>query len=115
MKAISESDVRFQAVFENASVGIARVAPDGRFLEVNQWLCNLLGYTRGELMTKRFSDLTTADDVATDLAAMRSLLAGEIEIYVRDKRYVRKDGSLVWGDLTTSLSRKPDCFPDFFI
>jgi PAS domain S-box-containing protein len=115
MNLMNETEARFQAVFENASVGMARVAPDGHFLEVNQWLCNLVGYSRDELMTKTFADLTHPHDIQADLHAMRRLLAAEIEMYVTDKRYVRKNGSVAWCNLTTSLLRKDDGSPDYFI
>src|SRR5262245_429609 len=80
--APGDSEARFRAVFENAAVGIARVAPDGRWLEVNQRLCDIVGYAREELITKTFGDITHADDLEQDLAALRRMLAGEIETYL---------------------------------
>ncbi|HJZ79883.1 MAG TPA: PAS domain S-box protein, partial [Pyrinomonadaceae bacterium] len=67
VKAIRDSEARFRAIFENAAVGIARVAPDGRWLEVNQRLCDILGYSREELLTKTFGDIAHSDDLETDL------------------------------------------------
>src|SRR5215472_8175260 len=95
IEALRDSEARFRATFENAAVGIARVAPDGRWLEVNQRLCDIVGYTREELMTKTFGDITHPDDLEQDLRAMRRMLAGEIETYLREKRYYHKDGSVV--------------------
>ena len=114
-ESLRASENRFRAVFENAAVGIARVAPDGRLLEVNQRLCDIVGYTREELMTKTFADITHPDDLEEDLRAMRRMLAGEIENFSREKRYCRKDGSIVWVNLTVSLVRKADGSPDYFI
>jgi PAS domain S-box-containing protein len=113
--APGESEARFRGVFENAAVGIARVAPDGRWLEVNQRLCDIVGYAREELMTKTFGDITHPDDLEQDLGVMRRMLSGEIDTYFREKRYYRKDGSVVWANLTTSLARNADGAPDYFI
>src|SRR6266545_3235877 len=110
-----DSEARFRAIFENAAVGIARVAPDGRWMEVNQRLCDIVGYDREELMTKTFADITHPDDLEQDLGALRRMLAGEVETYLREKRYYRKDGSVVWVSLTTSLVRKADGAPDYFV
>ena len=113
--SISDNDARFRAIFTNAAVGIARVALDGRFLEVNERLCDILGYTSDELLTKTFGDITHRGDLTTDLRGMKRMLAGEIETYLREKRYRRKDGSVVWANLTVSLSHKADGSPDYFI
>src|SRR5215510_1172498 len=115
IKALSDSESRFRATFENAAVGIAHVAPDGRWLEVNQRLCDIVGYTREELMTKTFGDITHPDDLELDWNQARRLLAGEIENYSMEKRYYHKDGSVVWANLTVSLMREEDGSPDYFI
>src|SRR5262245_30510042 len=115
VKAILDSEARFRAIFENAAVGIARVAPDGRWLEVNQRLCDILGYSREELLTKTFGDIAHSDDLETDLRMKERLLAGEIESYLREKRYYRKDGSEVWVNLNVSMLRKADGSPDYFV
>src|SRR5262245_722757 len=108
IEALRDSEARFRAIFENAFVGIARIAPDGRFLEVNQRLCDIVGYTHEELITKTFGDITHPDDLEADLRVMQRMLAGEIETYLKEKRYYRKDGSIVWGNLTVSFMRKAD-------
>src|SRR5215470_17971791 len=87
IEALRESEARFRVIFENAAIGIARVAPDGSWLEVNQRLCDIVGYTRNELMTKTFSDITHPDDLESDWKQARRLLAGEIENYLIEKRY----------------------------
>jgi PAS domain S-box-containing protein len=115
IKALRDSGARFRATFENAAVGIARVAEDGCWLEVNQRLCDIVGYSREELMTKTFGDITHPDDLESDWNQARRLLAGEIENYSMEKRYYRKDGSIVWVNLTVSLARKADGSPDYFV
>src|SRR5262245_934880 len=110
-----DGGARFRATFENAAVGIARVARDGCWLEVNQRLCDIVGYSREELMTKTFGDITHQDDLESDWDQARRLLAGEIENYSMEKRYYRKDGSIVWVNLTVSLARKANGSPDYFV
>ncbi len=113
--ALRDSAARFRATFENAAVGIARVAPDGRWLEVNQRLCDIVGYAHEELMTKTFGDITHPDDLESDWNQARRLLAGEIENYSMEKRYYRKDGSVVWVNLSVSLAREADGAPEYFV
>jgi PAS domain S-box-containing protein len=115
IEALRNSGARFSATFENAAVGIARVAPDGCWMEVNQRLCDIVGYTREELITKIFSDITHPDDLESDWNQTRRLLAGEIENYSMEKRYYRRDGSIVWANLTVSLARKANGSPDYLV
>src|SRR5215813_11214180 len=115
IEAPRDSEARFRAIFENAAVGIRRVAPDGRWLEVNQRLCDIVGYSRKELMTKTFADITHPNDLDQDVESLQRILAGEIDTYSMEKRYFRKDGSVVWVDLTVSMTRKADGSPDYFI
>ncbi len=113
--ALAAERERFRATFEQAAVGIAHVAPDGRWLRVNRRLGEKLGYTPAELAGRTFQDVTDPADLATDLDHVRRLIAGEIGTYAMDKRYVRKDGSRIWVTLTVSLVRRPDGSPDYFI
>jgi PAS domain S-box-containing protein len=115
VEALRDSEARFRRVFENAAVGIGRVAPDGRWLEVNQRFCDIVGYPREELLTKTFSDITHPDDLDVDWKQAQRLFAVEIENYSMEKRYFRKDGSIIWANLTRSLARKADGSPDYFI
>nr|WP_242019093.1 MULTISPECIES: PAS domain S-box protein [unclassified Trichocoleus] len=104
-QALLESEQRFRATFEQAAVGISHVGIDGRWLRVNQKLCEIVGYTREELLELTFQDITYPDDLEADLALVDRLLAGEIETYSMEKRYICKDGSTVWINLTVSLRR----------
>jgi PAS domain S-box-containing protein len=96
-------------------VGIAQVDPSGRWLRVNQKLCDIVGYSREELLQKSFQEITHPDDLATDLEYTRQVLAGEIQTYAIEKRYLRQDGSLIWINLTVSLVRDLAGKPDYFI
>ena len=79
-EALRKNEERFRATFENAAVGIAHVAPDGRWLEVNQRFCDIVGYSREELMTKTFGDITHPDDLEADWNLARRLWAARSRI-----------------------------------
>jgi PAS domain S-box-containing protein len=103
---LRESEERFRAFFETAAVGAAHADPaTGRFLQVNEKLCRFLGYDEEELLCMTFSDVTHPDDRAQDLEGLSRLLRGEIREYAAEKRYVRKNGQTVWGQLAVSLVR----------
>src|SRR5690242_3584550 len=113
--ALKDSERRFRATFDRAAVGIAHVGLDGRWLLVNQNLCDILGYTVRELQQITFQDLTHPDDLEADLAQVRALLAGDIETFGMEKRYIRRDGSTVWANLTVALVRDAGGRPNHFI
>ncbi len=100
-----ESEMRFREMFEQAGAGMAQVNLEGRFLRVNDRVCELTGYTREEMLQRYFGDLCRPEDHAADLGLWERLLANEIPRYFIDKRYTRKDGSTVWVRVTVSLVR----------
>jgi PAS domain S-box-containing protein len=112
---LRESEERFRGTFDQAAVGIAHVAPDGRWLRVNRRLCDIVGYSEQELRARTFQDITHPDDLDKDLGHVRDMLDGKIQTYSMEKRYLRKDGSVVWVDLTVSLVREPSGRPKYFI
>jgi len=114
-KARREADRRFAATFEQAAVGIAHVAPDGRFILVNDKFCDIAGHEREALIAHGFEGITHPEDLEADLAHVSDLLSGTTDSFSMEKRYVRGDGSIVWVNLTVSLVRKPDGEPDFFV
>ena len=109
------SEERFRATFEQAAVGVAHVSPDGGWIRMNDRLCEIVGHPREELLGKTFQDITHPDDLDADLLQAGQLLVGEIETYSIEKRYVRKDGSVVWTNLTGSLVRDARGEPSYFI
>jgi PAS domain S-box-containing protein len=113
--ALQESEARFRATFEQAAVGIAHVAPDGRWLRVNRRLCDLVGYTPEEMLAKSCKELTHPDDVHDSLAGMLQLLAGQSGSHRQQKRYLRKDGESLWVYETLALVRLANGNPDYFI
>ncbi|WEK47217.1 MAG: diguanylate cyclase [Candidatus Andeanibacterium colombiense] len=114
-RARAEADRRFQATFDQAAVGISHVAPDGRFIMVNDKFCDIAGWEREELIARGFQGITHPDDLDIDIAHAKDLLAGRIASYAMEKRYIRSDGSPVWINLTVALVRKPDGRPHFFV
>src|SRR5439155_12360224 len=104
-EALRESEERFRGTFENAAVGIAHMDVQGRFLRVNEKLCDIVGYTREQLLAKTFQDITYSDDLEADLEQFMRLVRGDVPSLSRDKRYVRKDGSPVWVAVSVSLQR----------
>ncbi len=105
--ALRESEERFRATFEQAAVGITHAELDGSFVRVNQKFCDIVGYTREEILQRTLQDITHPDDRAVDRKYLRSLLMGEIETYSLEKRYLRKDGEPIWVEITASLVHTP--------
>lgn len=103
--ALRLSEQRFSIAFEHAAIGMALVGADGRWLKVNRAVCGLLGYSSDELLTKTLQDVTHPDDLEADLEYVRQMLGGEINTYQMEKRYLHKDGHLVWALLSVSLVR----------
>jgi len=113
--AVRESEARFRATFEQVAVGMAHVALEGRFLRVNQKFCDLFGYSEDEILGMTFRDVTNPDDVESNIQQMGRLLRGEIETYATEGRYNRKDGDVIWGNLTGSLVRNQAGHPDWCV
>ena len=110
-----QSDALFRATFNQAAVGIAHVSLSGSWLRVNDKICQIVGYSREELLGLTFQDITHTDDLKLDLGNLEQMLSGEIDTYSMVKRYRHKYGAIVWVRLTVSLTRKLDATPDFFI
>jgi len=112
---LRESQERFQAAFTHAAIGMALVAPSGVFLRVNPSLCGFLGYSADELLARTFQELTHPDDLEADVAQVNWMLSDEIRTYQMEKRYLRKDGRVVWAQLCVSLVRDGAGAPLYFI
>ena len=109
------SDALFQSAFEFAAIGMALVSPEGKWLRVNRSVCKITGYSEAEMLERTFQDITHPDDLELDLENVRKMLAGEINTYQMEKRYYRKDGTIVWVLLSVSLVRTKSGEPLFFI
>jgi PAS domain S-box-containing protein len=104
-----------RTAFEQAPAGIAIIAPDGRLLEANRRMCDLLGYTHDELGRLTAFDFTHPDDLPLTRADVQRLLAGEISSYSRERRYIRKDGALIWMQTSVTLLRDAAGAPHRFV
>lgn len=107
-RALRESEERFRLTIDEAPIGMALVALDGRFFRVNRALCEIVGYTRDELTGLTFQAITHPDDLDADLALAGQLARGEIPRYQLEKRYLRRDGSIVDIMLSGSAVRSPE-------
>jgi PAS domain S-box-containing protein len=103
--ALRTSEERLRATFDQAAVGIVVADLNHQFLEANQRLCDILGYSLDELRRLTLTQITHPEDLAETLAQARALLAGQLPHCTFEKRYVRKDGAAVWGRITLTLLR----------
>jgi PAS domain S-box-containing protein len=114
-EALRESEERLRAMFNQAAVGIAVVGLDGYFLDMNRKFSDILGFSVDELHDRTFIEITHGEDVAETRAAVGRLLAGSIQDYVLEKRYIRKDGSVMWSLSTVTLLRNAAGEPERLI
>jgi len=112
---LRQSEERFRTAFDHAAIGMSLVHLDGRFFRVNAALCDLTGYSEQELLTTTFQEITHPDDLEADLAQVAKLLAGETRAFQMEKRYLRKDGQVIWIRLNSALVRDAQGAPLHFI
>ena len=115
LRELEESEERFRSAIHYSSVGTALVAPDGRWLSVNPALCEIVGYTETELLHGDVQSLTHPEDLQVDAPQVTALLERRIQSYQTNKRYVRKDGRVVWTQLSGSLVWLQSGEPHYFI
>ena len=99
------SQKRFSVAFEHAPIRIIESSPDGKHFNVNEEFCRILGFGKQELLERGMKDITHEEDYPIEVRMHQKLVAGEIPFYELEKRYVRKDGGLVWVELTRSAVR----------
>lgn len=114
-EALRTSIDTFHSAFTYSAIGMALVSPTGQWLEVNNAVCHITGYTKEELLKLSFQDITHPDDLEKDLSLVNQMLAKTIESYNLEKRYITKAGTIVWVLLTVSLVWNADNTPKFFI
>jgi len=113
--ALKESEQRFRRSFDDAAIGMALVGTDGRFLRTNRSLREILGYPEVELLGKTFQDITHPDDLDADLYHFDRILAGEMRAYQTEKRYMHKEGHVVWALLSVSMVHDEEGEPLYFV
>jgi PAS domain S-box-containing protein len=114
-EALRDAEALFHSVFDNASIGVAVVGLDGRFLRVNRALCEILGHTEEALLATAFSEITHPEDLDTSSALARRATDGEFDRYSLEKRYIGAAGRPVWASLNVSLVRDADGDPLYFV
>ncbi|RYY35864.1 MAG: PAS domain S-box protein [Sphingobacteriaceae bacterium] len=112
---LQKSEDRFRGAFENSTVGMALVSPEGKWLKMNQKLLDCFGYTAEELSNITFQEMTYPDDLEPDLVLLHRVLAGEIQNYQMEKRFFHKNGSIIWALLSVSLVRDNEGVPMHFV
>jgi PAS domain S-box-containing protein len=113
---LRESEEKFRTVFEQAAIGIGRVSfDDACWIEVNDTFCRMLGYTRDEMTSMPWTQITYPEDIDLDLIPFRRMAAGELESYSVEKRFIHKQGHHEWARLTLSLVRDAKGLPDYEI
>ncbi|MEW5912485.1 MAG: PAS domain S-box protein [Thermodesulfobacteriota bacterium] len=113
--ALRDSEELFRATFEQAAAGICHTDPWGNYLRVNQRMCEMLGFTREELLKLSFQKVVHPDDLEEGVRLTGRLLSGEIDSYCSEKRYLNKTGAEVWVNRTVSLVRDKNGRPKYFI
>jgi len=103
-EALQQSEEKFRATFEQAPLGIAECSIEGRFVEANSKLVEILGYSKDEITHLTIRDVTHPSDLERSLANLQKLVVGKTDSYVMEKRYIRKDRSFVWVNVTASLA-----------
>jgi PAS domain S-box-containing protein len=113
---LRKSEKRYRILFEQAAVGVAQIiSATGRFVNINQKYCDILGYSLSEMETLTFQEITHPDDVQADLDNMNLLIEGKIHEFTMEKRYIHKNGSVVWVNLAVSPMWKTQDKPNYHI
>lgn len=112
---LRESEIRSRSTFDQSPVGSVIVGLDKKFIKCNAAFCKFLGYTEEELMGKTFSDVTFPEDIGIEMPDLKLMFDGKKESSTVEKRYVRKDGAIVWGEVRFSLVRDKDNNPVYFL
>ena len=115
VRELRKSEETFRAAMEAASIGMALVKPDGRFMKVNDALCTLLGYQESELLANDFQSITHEEDLERDVGLLRRALAGQLTSYRTEKRYYHQSGRVIWALLSVSVVRDVNGNPDYFV
>lgn len=114
-QALRESESRFHSSFDNAPIGMAIIGSDGHLRDVNDALCDILGYTEDELLSMTFKDLDYPRDAAQEMEYIRKMLIGEISTYQIEKRYIHKTGKVIWTLLSSSVVKDENGGIRYFI
>ena len=113
--AIEQSEQKFRSTFEQAAMGMAHVSREGKFIQVNQRLCNIVDYEKNVFVKKTFQEITYPEDLDLDLQHFEQLANGEIDSYSLEKRYIKRDGTIIWVNITVSMVKDSSGQPNYFV
>jgi diguanylate cyclase (GGDEF)-like protein/PAS domain S-box-containing protein len=114
-EALKKSEAVFRSYFNLPLYGIAITSPEKGWIQVNDRVCSIMGYSRDELVGMTWSEITYPDDIAADLEQFNRVLSGQIDYYIMNKRFIRKDGKVIWTNLSVGCVRKSDGSVDYTI
>ena len=114
-ESLRTSEMRFRSYFELPLVGIAITSLEKKWLEVNPCLCELLGYSKDELTKLTWAEITYPDDLVSNITEFENALARKAEGYSLDKRFIRKDGLIIYASVLVRCVRNQDGSPDYFL
>ena len=112
---LSQEENLYRLTFEEADVGIAHTSLDGKWIDANEYLCSLLGYTKDELQNLYISNITHMEDFTNDKSMIKELISGKRENYHTEKRYIAKNGSIIWVNVAVVLLRDELGKPLYFL
>ncbi len=115
LEQLEKSEIQFRTAFENSAVGMCLTSTDGKFLKVNSKLCQMLGYSNDELLNTTFQKITHPDDIAQSNSSVEKAINKQSDILRFEKRYLHKDGKVIWSDVSSSLLRDIDGKSLYFI
>jgi len=105
---LRDSESKFRKIYEEGPLGLAMVNKEFRFLAANNTFCKITGYTESELQKLTFKEITKDEDIEDNIMSITKLINGEIPVYKTEKRYIRKDGLIIWGALTVTSNYNKD-------
>jgi len=114
-EALRKSEARIRSLFDHQVAGMVITSPEHGWLDVNDTWCRMIGYSREELAHRNWADQTHPEDLAADLAQFNRLLSGEIDRYSLEKRFIRKDGTVLFAEISVGCVRRPDGSADYIV
>jgi PAS domain S-box-containing protein len=114
-KQIEESEARFRGAFEHSAIGMGLVSIDGEWLKVNKELCHIVGYSSEDLLRLSVGDIAFPEDAAQDSDLQQQVLSGELDSFQRERRYIHRNGSVVWVNLNVSVARDNQGLPLYLV
>lgn len=113
--SLKQSEKKFKSFFENATIGLAIQTINGKYIQVNKAICNIFGYTEGEMLSKSVQELSHPEELEVDKKYLSDFLDGTINTFEREKKYINKSGETIWANISVSILRNSNDSPLYFI